>query len=59
MFAIIPVFVLAGAAWLASLLASAFVVAVWLYIIWRVFRAYPVLKARAKTRIETFRSKEE
>jgi len=59
MFALIPVFVLAGAAWLISLIVSAVATAVMLYIIWCFVRAYPVLKVRVQTRVASIRSKEE
>ncbi len=59
MFALIPVFVLAGAAWLAGLIVSAVATAIMLYIIWRVYLAYPILKVRVQTRVASIRSKEE
>jgi len=58
MFAIFPVFVLAGLAWLASMFASALAVAFMLYLIWRIHAAYPVLKVRVRTRVSSLRKKE-
>jgi hypothetical protein len=59
MFALIPVFVGVAAIWLAGLFASAFALAICLYIIWRATAAYPVLKARAADRVSSLRRKEE